>query len=131
MKERMFRRKHIFAALLVVVTTFSGCAVLLTSTSTKTPDLRLITRGTPRAVVEEQLGAPINDTRPDRSSGASRVCQYQYFVRESVPENVSFADNIKNKMLGFRQVHVTVYYNQQNQVLRMNVPMARLADGSK
>lgn len=120
-----------FVLLLMIATAFSGCAVLLTSTSSKTPDLRLITPGTTRVAVEEQLGAPINDTRPDRNSGASRVCQYQYFVRESVPENVSFTDKVKNKMLGFRQVHVTVFYNQRDQVLRMNVPMARLADGSK
>lgn len=103
----------------------SACTMMFVSDEERPPDLSKIRVGTPRAEVEQALGKPLYEIRPEFGSRAARKCEYQYLVKDQVKPDRSFWTKVNDAMSGFRQIVVTVYYDLQGRVVRIQKREAR------
>lgn len=104
---------------LVIGINLSGCAMMLISDDKPPPDLKLLSVGMHRNLVEKELGQPISEIRPDFKTGAAKRCEYQFLVKTAVKDDRSFGEKVNDAMLGFRQVVVTIHYDGRGHVMRL------------
>lgn len=95
----------------LIVLNISGCAMLLVD-DRPPPNMSALHAGMPRADIEKELGKPYSEMRPEKRTGAVKKCEYQFLVRDPVKQERTWSEKLSDAMTGFRQVLVTVYYDQ-------------------
>lgn len=107
-------------AKLLLIFGLSGCATVFAPADKETVDIRDIHRGMSRVEVERRLGRATLDVRPELGSDAARKREYRYFERVQVSDDASSIDTVKNKMIGFRDHGVTIYFDTSDRVMSVH-----------
>ena len=112
--------------LLFAITFFAtGCATVFAPKAGNQIDIQRIQPGMERSAVEDLLGAPTLDIKPEFAARADRKCEYVYFQRDAIDSDPSTYQRIRNRMVGFTDHRIVVYYDRANRVIRIERPMTR------
>jgi hypothetical protein len=106
--------------LLAVASSLTSCASLLVSSDKKPPNFAIVRAGSPRTLVENELGKPVSDIRALHGTRADRKVTYRYVIRTSSSPDASFGDSLIDGMTGVKGYEVIVLYDRRGRVMKVN-----------